>query len=233
MAIWANWQSEMNALTRKMLSGDRSLVSSLVIVIGLATLPIAQVIGAEPSPALSKVFSAQPAGEYMLDRTHASVVWRVAHMGLSRYTARFDKMDGKLDFRPGSAASSSVEFTIETASVNTGIVPFNRQLMDAEWFDGTKQPTIRFRSTGMEAVGGNRYRLSGGLTMRGVTKPVVWDVTFNGGLYNTFMQANAIGFSAKTTLKRSDWGMTKLIPLVGDEVEVEVEVEFLNRPTTG
>ncbi|MFN8987150.1 MAG: YceI family protein, partial [Burkholderiales bacterium] len=126
----------MNALSQIVLSGYRGLVSSLVIVIGLATLPIAQVIGAEPSPALSKVFSAQPAGEYMLDRTHASVVWRVAHMGLSRYTARFDKMDGKLDFRPGSAASSSVEFTIETASVNTGIVPFNRQLMDAEWFDG-------------------------------------------------------------------------------------------------
>lgn len=223
----------MSRFIPKMLSVRRGMESSLVLCVGLAILLASQLSGAQPALAVNKVFSEQPAGEYVLDRAHASVVWRVAHMGLSRYTARFDKMDGKLDFRPGSAASSSVEFTIETASVNTGIAPFNRQLQDADWFDGTKQPTIRFRSSGMEALGGNRYRLSGGLTMRGVTKPVVWDVTFNGGLYNTFMQANAIGFSAKTTLKRSDWGMTKLIPLVGDDVDVEVEVEFLNRPTTG
>ena len=153
------------------------------------------------------------------------------HMGKSRYTARFDKMDGKLDFRPAAASSSSVEFSIDTASVNTGLAPFNRALMDAEWFDGVKHPIIRFRSTSMEALGGARSRLAGDLTLRGVVKPAVSEVNFNGGRYNSFMQGHSIGFSAKTTLKRSDWGMVKLVPLVADAVEVEIEVEFVNRPS--
>ena len=191
----------------------------------------ANVARAQTLPTVNKSFAEQPAGEYLLDRAHASVVWRVMHMGLSRYTARFDKMDGKLDFRPAAASSSSVEFSIDTASVNTGLAPFNRSLMDAEWFDGVKHPTIRFRSTRMEALGGARYRLTGDLSLRGVVKPVAWDVNFNGGLYNSFMQGHSIGFSAKTTLNRSDWGMVKLAPLVADDVEVELEVEFVNRPS--
>jgi polyisoprenoid-binding protein YceI len=209
--------------------GNYRSTAALLFTGVLATLPLTYVRAAEVAPTVSKVFADQPAGEYTLDRGHASVVWRVAHMGLSRYTARFDKMDGKIDFRPGAASSSSVEFSIETASVNTGLAPFNRSLMDADWFDGAKNPTIRFRSTKIEALGGTKYRLTGDLSMRGTSKPVVWDVTFNGGLYNTYMQAHAVGFSAKTTIKRSDWGMSKLVPLVGDDVEVEVEVEWINQ----
>jgi polyisoprenoid-binding protein YceI len=211
----------------KILPSCRYAVAALGLSVGLGVFPVARAIGAEP--AVSKVFSEQPAGEYILDRAHASVVWRVAHMGISRYTARFDKMDGKMDFRPGSAASSSVEFSIEAPSVNTGLAPFNRQLMDADWFDGTKHPSIRFRSTKMEALGGSKYRLTGDLLMRGISKSVAWDVAFNGGLFNSFAQAHTIGFSAKTTLKRTDWGMAKLVPLVADDVEVEVEVEWINQ----
>ena len=200
--------------------------------IGVAMMTLlVNVATAQTLPLVNKSFAEQPAGEYLLDRAHASVVWRVMHMGLSRYTARFDKMDGKLDFRPAAASSSSVEFAIDTASVNTGLAPFNRSLMDAEWFDGVKHPSIRFRSTRMEALGGARYRLTGDLSLRGVVKPVAWDVAFNGGLYNSLMQGHSIGFSAKTTLKRSDWGMVMLVPLVADEVEVELEVEFVYRPS--
>ena len=206
----------------KLLAGACFVIAALFASAALAQNPT--------PPAVNKSFAEQPAGEYVLDRAHASVMWRVMHMGLSRYTARFDKMDGKLDFRPAAASSSSVEFSIETASVNTGLAPFNRSLMDGEWFDGVKHPSIRFRSTNMEALGGARYRLTGDLSLRGVVKPVVWEVNFNGGLYNSFVQGHAIGFSAKTTLKRSDWGMVKLLPLVGDDVEIEVEVEFVHRP---
>jgi polyisoprenoid-binding protein YceI len=200
------------------------------VALGVSGMFFIPAAAAQTAAVVSKVFSEQPAGDYVLDRAHASVVWRVMHMGLSRYTARFDRMDGKLDLRPGSASSSSVEFTIEAASVNTGIAPFNRQLMDPDWFDGTKHPQIRFRSSAFELVSGTRYRLLGDLSFRGVSKPVTWEVTFNGGLYNSFVQGHAVGFSAKTKLKRADWGMTKLADLVGNEVEVEVEVEFINRP---
>jgi polyisoprenoid-binding protein YceI len=231
VAGWASgWASRwVTTSGARFVATARLLLLLLLLLIASLALPAAIKPTYAAELPLSKVFADQPAGEYTLDRAHASVVWRVAHMGLSRYTARFDKMDGKLDFRPGSAASSSVEFTIETPSVNTGLAPFNRQLMGADWFDGVKHPIIRFRSTKMEATGGNMYRLTGDLTLRGTTKPVVWNVTFNGGLYNSLMQGHAVGFSARTTLKRSEWGMTKLVPMVADEVEVEVEVEFVNQ----
>ncbi len=177
-------------------------------------------------------FSKQPAGEYMLDKAHASVIWRVAHLGLSHYTARFDKMDGKVSFAPATASASRVEFTIDGTSLNTGLAPFNKKLQGPEFFDSEKNPNITFKSTKIELVSGNKYKMTGDMTLRGVTKPLIWDVTFNGGLYNGYMQAHAVGFSAKGVVKRSDWGMKEYIGVVGDDVEVLVEVEFLNRPAT-
>ncbi len=177
-------------------------------------------------------FSKQPAGDYMLDKAHASVIWRVAHLGLSQYTARFDKMDGKMNFTPATASVSRVEFTIDATSINTGLAPFNKKLQGAEFFDAEKNADIKFKSTKIELVSGNKYKMSGDMTLRGITKPMSWDVTFNGGLYNGYVQAHAVGFSAKGVVKRSDWGMKEYIGIVGDNVEVLIEVEFLHRPTT-
>ena len=174
-------------------------------------------------------FNKQPAGDYMLDKAHASVTWRVSHLGLSLYTARFDKMDGKMKFTPATAAASNVEFTIDATSINTGLAPFNKKLQGVEFFDAEKNANITFKSTKIEAAGGNKYKMSGDMTLRGVTKPLTWDVTFNGGLYNGYMQAHAVGFSAKGVVKRSDWGMKEYIGVVGDNVEVLIEVEFLQR----
>jgi polyisoprenoid-binding protein YceI len=175
-------------------------------------------------------FNAQPSGEYTLDKAHASVTWRIKHLGLSNYTARFDKMDGKLNFTPATATASRVEFTIDATSINTGLAPFNKKLQGPEYFAAEKNPSIMFKSTKIEPAGGNKYKMTGDVTLRGITKPVVWDVTFNGGLYNSFAQAHAIGFSARGTIKRSEFGMTELIPMIGDDVEVLVEVEFNQRP---
>ncbi len=175
-------------------------------------------------------FNKQAAGDYILDKAHASVIWRVAHLGLSQYTARFDKMNGKMNFTPATASASRVEFTIDATSINTGLAPFNKKLQGAEFFDAEKNADIKFKSTKIELVSGNKYKMSGDMTLRGITKPMSWDVTFNGGLYNGYVQAHAVGFSAKGVVKRSDWGMKEYIGIVGDNVEVLVEVEFLNRP---
>lgn len=180
-------------------------------------------------PKLEADFAKQVAGDYVLDKAHASVTWRVAHLGLSQYTARFDKMDGKLNFTPATASASRVEFTIDASSINTGLAPFNKKLQGAEYFDAQKNANITFKSNKVELVSGNKYKMSGDMTLRGVTKPMIWDVTFNGGLYNAYAQAQAVGFSAKGLIKRSDWGMTEQIGVVGDNVEVLVEVEFLRR----
>lgn len=181
------------------------------------------------APKIETDFSKQLAGEYVLDLAHASVTWRVTHFGLSHYTARFDKMAGKIQLAPGNAANSRAEFSIEAASVNTGLAPFNKKLMAPEFFDGEKNPQINFKSTKFEHVSGQAYKLTGDMTLRGVTKPITWNVTFNGGLYNSYAQAQATGFSAKGVVKRSDWGMKEYAGIVGDDVEVIVEAEFNNR----
>lgn len=187
---------------------------------------------AQGAPKVETAFDKQPAGEYILDRSHASVVWRIRHLGLSMYTARFDKMDGKLSFAPASPSASRVEFSIDATSVNTGLAPFDKKLQGEPYFAAEKNPKITFKSTKIESAGGNKYRMTGDMTLRGVTKPMTWDVTFNGGLMNSFAQAHAVGFSARGVVKRSEWGMTELQGPIGDDVEVLVEVEFLNRPAT-
>jgi polyisoprenoid-binding protein YceI len=208
-------------------SNVKSVMFSLVI--GAAAIAVTAA-HAQSIPKIERDFAKQPSGDYILDRAHASVTWRVMHMGLAGYTARFDKMDGTLNFTPATASASRVEFSIEAPSINTGLVPFNKKLMEPEWFDGTKNPGIKFKSTRIESVGDNKYKMTGDMTLRGVTKPMTWDVTFNGGLYNSFAQAHAIGFSARGVVKRSDWGMKELAGVVGEDVEVQVEVEFIHRP---
>ncbi|MCE2990981.1 MAG: YceI family protein [Burkholderiales bacterium] len=201
-------------------------VLSAAVAASILTTPAIAQSGAP----FSKEFSAQPAGEYVLDKAHASVTWRISHLGLSQYTARFDKMDGKMNFASGQPNASSVEFTIDATSINTGLAPFNKKLQGAEYFAAEKNPNITFKSTKIEPMPNNKFRMTGDMTLRGVTKPMVWDVTFNGGLYNNFAQAHAVGFSAKGIVKRSEWGMKELIPMIGDDVEVLVEVEFNRRP---
>jgi len=186
-------------------------------------------VGAQAQAPFSKDFSVQPSGEYMLDKSHASVTWRLSHLGLSQYTARFDKMDGKINYTPATSSASTVEFTIDATSMNTGLAPFNKKLQAPEYFDAEKNPTITFKSTKIEPIAGGKFKMTGDMTLRGVTKPMTWDVTFNGGVYNRFAQAHAVGFSAKGMVKRSDWGMKELIPVIGDDVEVLIEVEFNQR----
>ena len=181
-------------------------------------------------PKLETDISKQPAGEYIVDKAHASVTWKVAHMGLSQYTARFDIMRGTLNLAPAAFASSRVEFNIDAKSVNTGIVPFDRKLAGSDYFDADKNPTITFKSTSIEAVNGNKFKLVGDLTFRGITKPISWDATFNGGQYSKFMQAHQIGFSVKGVVKRSTWDLKTYLDLIGDEVDIAIEVELLHRP---
>lgn len=211
----------------------KTVVVAAMAACGIAALASTCVIAQPAQAPFSKDFSAQPSGEYVLDKSHASVTWRISHLGLSQYTARFDKMDGKVNYTPATATASRVEFTIDAKSINTGLAAFDKKLQGDVYFDAEKNPNITFKSTKIEPVAGQpgKFKMTGDMTLRGVTKPMHWDVTFNGGVYNRFAQAHAVGFSAKGVVKRSEWGMKELLPFIGDDVEVQVEVEFNNRNT--
>ena len=177
---------------------------------------------------------AMPAGLYKLDKSHASLVWKVSHLGLSNYTARFTSFDADLMLNPTNLESSKVNVTIDPTSIKTDYPEpekkdFDAQLInDAGWFNAKQFPQITFKSTKVEKTGDDTGKVTGDLTFMGVTKPVTLDVKFNAALGNhPFANKPAVGFSATGTIKRSDFGMTKYIPQIGDEVSLLIEVEFM------
>ena len=170
-------------------------------------------------------------GTYILDNSHASVVWRVWHMGLSNFAGRFDKITGTARVDPGHLDKCHVTVTIDPAKVDTNVALLDEHLQGKDWFDVQSFPRITFESTKL-AVGGKDVdgkqagKLFGNLTLHGVTRPVVLNVTFNGHGDSPIDNSQRIGFSASGMIKRSDYGMTQYIPIVGDEVEFRIEVEF-------
>jgi polyisoprenoid-binding protein YceI len=182
------------------------------------------------------------AATYKVDPAHTSVIWRVNHLGVSKYTARFKTVDATLVFNPADLAANSVEVTIDPLSVETDFVgdykgthqdspyaTWNEDLgKSPTWFNGTAHPQITFKSTSAAQSSPNTGTVTGDLTFLGVTKPVTLDVTYNGMIQLPWTpEQDRIGFSATTTLKRSDFGMSENLAFVGDDVEVIIETEFL------
>jgi len=192
-----------------------------------------------PAPAAKPVAPDVPAGDYKLDPTHASLDFKVNHLGFSHYTARFTDFDAKLKFDPAHPEASSVEASIDPKSLTLPRPPagFKDELIGKGWLETAQFPAITFRSTKVEVTGANTAKITGDLTLHGVTKPVVLETTFNGGYAGHAMDPHArIGFSAHGVIKRSDFGVVYGIPApgttmgVGDEVEVNIEAEFSGPP---
>jgi len=180
-----------------------------------------------------------PAGDYKLDPAHASLEFKVNHLGFSHYTARFSDFDAKLKFDPANPSASSVEATIDPKSLTLPKPPagFKDELTGKAWLDAAQYPAITFRSTKIEVTGANTAKVTGDFTLHGVTKPVVLDATFNGGYAGHPMDPHArIGFSAHGTFNRSEFGMGFGVPApgttmgVGDAVDVQIEAEFSGPP---
>lgn len=174
-----------------------------------------------------------PAATYQLEKPHASVIFRVKHLGLSGYTLRFTDFDATLDFDPAAPAASRVSAIINPMSVRSD------HPTDAGWdgrigrdlLKGEAFPQITFVSTGIETTGPFTGRVTGDLTLMGVTKPVTLDVIYNGGMAAAALYQGraAAGFSARGTFRRSDFGSTQYSQFVGDEIAVEIEAEFTGR----
>jgi polyisoprenoid-binding protein YceI len=169
-----------------------------------------------------------PAGEWALDAEHASATWRVRHLGLSWYTARFDRLEASLSFDPARPEAAVLTATIEAGSVSTGDPDFDETLRSAAWFDAQRHPQILFRSTRIEVTGETTGRVHGELTLKGVTRPAVLETEFYGGVFNLLEGRRAMGFGADLVIDRTDFGVGRLPPgFIGDEVRVRIEAEFL------
>lgn len=199
----------------------RPLAAALALV--LMTAPMAL---AAPSTDPADM----PAGTYMVDKTHASLIARVRHMGLSDYTVRFTGFDASYVWDPKSPQTAQVEATFQAASLDTGEPKFNGDFA-GKFLDAKANPTIHFVSTSIVQTSPGKGTMTGDLTLRGVTKPVTLDVTFNG--YAAGLGGQRSGFSARGVIKRSEFGSTFLLKpplaIVGDDVELVLELEFVKK----
>jgi polyisoprenoid-binding protein YceI len=165
------------------------------------------------------------ADKYTFDPNHSQIRFGWNHFGFSSIEADFREFSGELMLDTADLAKSSVNVTIPLASVDSGVAKLDDHLKSPDFFDVAKFPEATFKSTAIEQAAPNRLEVSGELTLHGVTKPVVLDVTVNKIGKHPMAGDDAAGFDAKATVKRSDFGVDKYAPNVSDEVWIEITTE--------
>ncbi|MDA9902353.1 YceI family protein [Gammaproteobacteria bacterium] len=170
------------------------------------------------------------AGQYVLDPDHASLIWKINHLGFSTFIGRFNDIDASLDFDPENIQDSSLEVIINTAGLDINNPEFEEELKGSNWFDVENFPQATFASTSFVESNGNSFVFEGDLTLLGTTAPVTLNINFNGGGRNFLTRSNTVGFSASATFLRSAYGLDRFTSFgVGDEIELEIHVEFMEQ----
>lgn len=170
-----------------------------------------------------------PTGQeaYDFDPDHTSILWFANHIGYSDSSGQFMDFDGDIMLDYDNPAQSSVKITIETASIRTGLDDFDAHLKSKDFFHVEQFPTMTFESRKVTLTGDRTAEIEGDLTLLGQTKPVALRARFNKRGMDIQKNFLRTGFSVRTTIKRSDWGMKAYLPLVGDEVDILIEAEGL------
>lgn len=165
---------------------------------------------------------------YNLDDTHTEVVFSWSHFGFSNPTAKFQSASGTLVLDQDNPAASAVEVTFDINSINSGVPAFNDHLKSADFFDAAKFPTATFKSTKVDVTSADTAKVTGDLTIKGITKPIVLDVKLN-KIGENFKGQTVAGFSAKGELKRSDFNAGAYAPGVSDEIKLKITVEAIKQ----
>ena len=184
----------------------------------LATLVV--VLGSMAPPA-------RAADDYNMDPMHSSVYFKISHLGLSWVYGRFDDFSGSFTIDPDDASKSSFTLSIKPESVDTNNKKRDGHLRSPDFFDVKQFPTLEFKSTAVKAIDGG-FDVMGELTMHGATKQI--NFSLKGGAKAEFPKGvSRTGYSADLTLKRSEFGMDKMLPALGDEVKVAISFEGVKR----
>lgn len=169
------------------------------------------------------------AATYDLEKPHTQILFKVNHLGFSNSTGRFTDFDGVVEFDPDNWGAASVNVVIQADSIEMNHEKWNAHLKNADFFDVSKHGEITFQSTQMTRVNKDYGKLEGVLTILGVSKPVELEVKLNKVGTHPFKKQAWAGFSANTVIKRSEWGIKYGIPMVGNDVEISIEVEAIKR----
>lgn len=192
----------------------------------LATLAIGPVV-AQNAPALPGALDPArvQAGTYTVDPAHTQVAFTVNHFGFNNYVGLFGEVTGSLTIDPAQPEKASLSVEIPMNEARTSSTKLDAHLKTPDFLDTAQFPTAKFVSTGVK-VDGMTAEITGNLTLHGVTKPVTLEAQFTGAGTHPMNKKLNVGFSGTTSIKRSDFGMTKYIPLVSDEVKLAITVAF-------
>jgi polyisoprenoid-binding protein YceI len=202
-------------------------ISVIVFILGLSSC-VSYVFA-------KNTFNDMPTGEYKVDLSHASIVWKVSHLGLSNYVARFTEFDSVINYDASDITKSQVTasinpMSIQTAYPNAAEKDFDNILAtEKDWFNAKTFASINFASTSIVMSTEKTAVVKGNLSFLGVTKSISLDVVLNGAMIKQpFTGKPTIGFSATTNIVRSEFGMGKYVPSIGDNVEILIEGEFIH-----
>lgn len=193
-------------------------------VVGLAAAVAIPALSQDVSPPTSDP-ARVIAGTYETDDRHNQVVWEVNHLGFSQFHGMFRDPDGFLTIDPANPEASVVSIDIPVDHLVTTNENLDNHMRNADFFDMPNHPMVTFRSTSVE-VDGDTAKITGDLTMRGVTNSVVLDTRLVGVGVNTRSGRDTIGFYATTSVNRSDYGMTYGLPALGDNVDIIINAAF-------
>lgn len=188
----------------------------LTVLAALLLAPLLTAAGVADAAALT----------YKLDANHTTVLASWDHFGYSRPVAHFGQADGTLVYDAATPQASSVQVTLPLAGLDALVPDLTEHLRSDDFFDAQKYPVITFRSTKVEAAGEGRLRVTGELTIRDVTRPVVLDVTLNKAGTGRNGQPK-IGFDATASINRSEFGIGKFVPNVSDRIDLRISTEAL------
>ena len=207
----------------------RPNLKMLLPAAALLALPACNTLAAAVSPKAKTERAALRTGTYALDNLHTAVTFKIGHLGFSNYVGRFELAQASLDFDAENPAAAQLEAIIEIASLDVANDEFAETLTGSSWFDAEAHPQAIFRSTGITITGDTTGTVTGDFTLKGTTKPVTLDVIFNGGDNDSLRGGYAIGFSATGSINRSEFGLTRFVGPISDEVVIDIEAEFLRK----
>jgi len=163
--------------------------------------------------------------KYDIDKNHTYVTFSYNHFGFSNPTVSLDQVNGELQLDTADLTKSSVNVTLPLEGLHTHVPKLDDDLKSPGFFDAAKFPEITFKSNKVEKVGSDGLKISGDLTLHGVTKPVVLNAKINKIGENPMMKSESAGFDADVTIKRSEWGVDKYVPNVSDEIRIHISLD--------
>lgn len=163
------------------------------------------------------------------DPNHSKITFSVTHLGISDVLGLFKEFDVTINSSKADFSDAVFDLTIQTASLNTEVEKRDAHLKSPDFFDAEKNPTMTFKSTSIKKAGNNKYKLSGNLTLNGITKPVTMDLWYRGTIENPMSKAPTAGFQLTGTIKRSDFNFGSKFqpPMLSDEVKIKADGEFI------